>query len=217
MDTFCRDTAAVDLVPASQREGGATLGSVVNHTYTDGKDNDLINWLPNQLAHNLEKRATLMQLEAFVSEYISSNEWRCVVQLIYIQNLPFPQILPTTDSFFVGTDSVLASFLLNISVVVFSFIISFVFWLHAFSALTLLVGRQEGHPACKNWGAGMVICLERGADLHMAQLMPLPLTVSCFSEIQIGFFFLLPAHPGSPGQRAIKRVCVYVFRLRVGV
>ena len=91
------------------------------------------------------------------------------------------------------------------------------FWLHAFSALTLLVGRQEGHPACKNWGAGMVICLERGADLHMAQLMPLPLTVSCFSEIQTGFFFLLPAHPGSPGQRAIKRVCVYVFRLRVGV
>ena len=36
----------------------------------------------------------------------------------------------------------------------------------------------------------MVICLERGADLHMAQLMPLPLTVSCFSKIQIGFTFL---------------------------
>ena len=56
----------------------------------------------------------------------------------------------------------------------------------------------------------MVICLERGADLHMAQLMPLPLTVSCFSEIQIGFAFLVPAHPGSPGQRAVKRVCVCV-------
>jgi len=56
-----------------------------------------------------------------------------------------------------------------------------VFLLQAFSALTLLVGRQEGHPACKKtewWGAGMVICLELGADLHMAQLMPLPLTVS---------------------------------------
>ena len=52
----------------------------------------------------------------------------------------------------------------------------------------------------------MVICLERGADLHMAQLIPLPLTVSCFSKIQIGFTFLVPAHPGSPGQRAIKRV-----------
>ena len=50
----------------------------------------------------------------------------------------------------------------------------------------------------------MVICLQRGADLHTAQLMPLPLTVSCFSKIQIGFAFLVPAHPGSPGQRAVK-------------
>jgi len=47
--------------------------------------------------------------------------------------------------------------------------------------------------------------------LHMAQLMPLPLTVSCFSKIQIGFTFLVPAHPGSPGQRAVKRVWVCVF------
>jgi len=39
----------------------------------------------------------------------------------------------------------------------------------------------------------MVICLEQGADLHMVQLMPLPLTVSCFSEIQIGFTFLVSA------------------------
>ena len=46
----------------------------------------------------------------------------------------------------------------------------------------------------------MVICLERGADLHMAQLMPLPLTVSCFSKIQIGFTFLVLAHLGSPGK-----------------
>ena len=50
----------------------------------------------------------------------------------------------------------------------------------------------------------MVICLERGADLHMAQLMPLPLTVSCFSKIQTGFTFLVPAHPGSPGKEAVK-------------
>ena len=57
----------------------------------------------------------------------------------------------------------------------------------------------------------MVICLERGADLHMAQLMPLPLTVSCFSKIQIGFTFLVPTHLGSTGQRATKRVCVCVF------
>ena len=84
---------------------------------------------------------------------------------------------------------------------------------YAFSALTLLVGRQEGHPACKKtewWGAGVVTCLERGADLHMAQLMPPPLTVSCFSKIQIGFTFLVPAHLGSPGQRAVKWVCVRV-------
>jgi len=77
----------------------------------------------------------------------------------------------------------------------------------------LLVGRQEGHPACKNLSGGVLvkaarllgylapqirshdfwryinlyvcicICLERGAHLHMAQLMPLPLTVSCFSKI----------------------------------
>jgi len=61
--------------------------------------------------------------------------------------------------------------------------------------LTLLVGRQEGHPAGKN---SVAICLERVADLHMSQLMPLPLTVSCFSKIQIGFTYLVPAHPDSP-------------------
>jgi len=55
----------------------------------------------------------------------------------------------------------------------------------------------------------MVVCLELGADLHMAQLMPLPLTVSHFSKIQIGFTFLVPTHLGSPGKRAIERcVCV---------
>ena len=77
----------------------------------------------------------------------------------------------------------------------------------AFSALTLLVGRQEGHPACKKhewWGTGVVICLERGADLHTAQLMPLPLTVSCSSKIQIVFTFLVPAYPGCPGKEAVK-------------
>jgi len=80
----------------------------------------------------------------------------------------------------------------------------------AFSALMLLVGQQEGHPACKKtewWG--VVICLERGADLHMAQLMPLPLLISCFSKTQIGFTFLVPAHPGSRRRRAVKKqVCV---------
>jgi len=46
----------------------------------------------------------------------------------------------------------------------------------------------------------------------MAQLMPLPLTVSCFSKIQAGFTFLVPAYPGSPGKRAVKRVCVYITK-----
>jgi len=79
--------------------------------------------------------------------------------------------------------------------------------LRAFSALTLLVGWQEGHPACKKqewWGTGMVICLGRGAGLHMAQLMPLPLAVSCSSKIKIGFTFLVPAYPGCPGKEAVK-------------
>jgi len=60
------------------------------------------------------------------------------------------------------------------------------------------------------WGAGVVICLEQSADLHTDQLLLLPLTISWFSKIQIGFTFLVPAHPGSPGQRAVKRVCVCV-------
>ena len=85
----------------------------------------------------------------------------------------------------------------------------------AFSALTLLVGRQEGHPACKRTEcAGVVICVERGADLHVARLTPLPLTVYCFSKIQIGFTFLVPAHLGSPRKRAVKRVCVCVCVVR---
>ena len=73
--------------------------------------------------------------------------------------------------------------------------------------MTLLVGRQEGHLACKkteSWGAGVVICLERGADLRMAQLMPLPLSVSCSSKIQVGFTFLVPAYPGYPEKEAVK-------------
>jgi len=95
----------------------------------------------------------------------------------------------------------------------FHFYASFSFTF-AFSASMLLVGWQEEHPACKKtgwWGAGMAICLEQGADLHVAQLMPLPLTVACFITIKIGFTFLVPAHLGSPGKRSIKRACVCSF------
>jgi len=71
--------------------------------------------------------------------------------------------------------------------------------LQCFDAVGWAAGR-----ASEWWGAGMVIYMERGADLHMAQLMPLPLTVSCFSKIQIGFTFLVPAYLGSPGKRAVE-------------
>jgi len=54
----------------------------------------------------------------------------------------------------------------------------------------------------------VLICLQRGADLHMTKLMPLPLTVSCFSKIQIGFTFLVLAQPGSPVKKVVKCVCV---------
>ena len=83
---------------------------------------------------------------------------------------------------------------------------------YAFSALTLSVGWQEGHPACKKLSGGCWRGYLSGARCRLAhaQLMSLPLTVSCFSKIQIGFTFLVPAHPGSPGQRAVKRVCVCV-------
>jgi len=69
--------------------------------------------------------------------------------------------------------------------------------------LTLLVGRQEGHPACKKtewWDAEMVICLWRGADLHMAYLVPLPLTISCSSKSRLvlpSWFYL--SGTGLPG------------------
>jgi len=61
--------------------------------------------------------------------------------------------------------------------------------------------------------SGVVICLERGADLRMAQVMPLPLTVSCSSKIPIGFTFLVPAYPGCLGKEAVKRLLLLLFTL----
>ena len=75
------------------------------------------------------------------------------------------------------------------------------------------LGGKKGIRPVKNWVVGCWRgCLERGTDLHMAQLLPLPLTVSGFSKIQIGFTYLVPTHPGSRGQRAVKWVCVSLFR-----
>jgi len=70
--------------------------------------------------------------------------------------------------------------------------------LQCFDTVGWVAGRASSLQKTEWWGVGMVICLERGADLHTAQLMPLPLTVSCYSKIQIGFTFLVPADPGSP-------------------
>ena len=84
-------------------------------------------------------------------------------------------------------------------------------------AIGWAAGRASGLQKTGWWGAVAVFCLERGADLHMAHLMPLPLSVSCCSNIQIGFTFLVLAHPGSPGQRAVKRVpyvCVMALNSR---
>jgi len=60
----------------------------------------------------------------------------------------------------------------------------------------------------------MVICLEQCGDLHMVQIVLLPLAVSCFSKIQIGFNFLVLADPGSHGQRAVKWVLLLLFVLK---
>jgi len=56
---------------------------------------------------------------------------------------------------------------------------------NSFSALTLLVGWQEWHPACKKLSGVVWHGLEWGADLHIAQLMPLPLTISCSSKSRL--------------------------------
>ena len=76
----------------------------------------------------------------------------------------------------------------------------------------LLVGRQEGHPACKKLSGGVLVWLSVWSEVQTC-IWPSwygiwPLTVSCFSKIQIGFTFLVPAHLGSPRKRAVKRVCV---------
>jgi len=60
----------------------------------------------------------------------------------------------------------------------------------------------------------VVICLEQGADLHMAQLMPLPLTVSCLSKIQIGFTFLLLAYPDIKRNLSVNFKATYIEYVR---
>ena len=90
----------------------------------------------------------------------------------------------------------------------------------AFSALTLLVGQQEGHLTCKKLSGEVLAWLSVWREVQTC-IWPswchCHKNVSCFSKIQLGFIFLLPAHPGSPGKRAVKRVCVciYIYIVRV--
>jgi len=85
-----------------------------------------------------------------------------------------------------------------------------------------LGGRKGIRPVKTEWWGsgqpGVVVSLEHGADLHMAQLMPLPVTVSCFSKIQIGFISLVPAHLGNPGKGPLNGcACVNVYHLPINV
>jgi len=85
---------------------------------------------------------------------------------------------------------------------------------YPFSALTLLVGRQKGHPACKKLTGGLLAWLSVWYEVQTC-IWPSwchyhSLSLASVKSIQIGFAFLVPAHPGSPGKRAVKRMCVCV-------
>ena len=88
---------------------------------------------------------------------------------------------------------------------------------YAFSARRCWLGSRKGTWPVEYCLVGCWRGYLSGAScrLHMAQLMPLPLTVSCFSKIQTGFTFLVPARPGSPGKRAVKRVCVCSIHMQL--
>jgi len=86
--------------------------------------------------------------------------------------------------------------------------------LFAFSALTLLVGRQEDHLACKKLSGGVLAWLSVWSEvqMHIAQLMPLPLTVSCFSKIQIDLPFWYRLTQVVPDKGPLNGcVCVYIY------
>jgi len=92
----------------------------------------------------------------------------------------------------------------------------------AFSALTLLVGHQEEHPDCKIewWCVGMVIGMEWGACLHMAEPMPLPSKTSlslALLKSRMVFTFLVPAEPGCPGKEAINRCFIFVIQSQLHI
>ena len=79
------------------------------------------------------------------------------------------------------------------------------------SALTLLVGRQEGHPACKKLSSGVLVWLSAWSEVQTCIW-----TSRCYchslslasvkSRLVLPFWYRLTW--GSPGKRAVKRVCV---------
>jgi len=76
--------------------------------------------------------------------------------------------------------------------------------------LTLLVGRQEGHPACKKLSGGVLAWYLSGVRCRLAYV-PADATATHCLLLQIGFTFLVPAHLGSPGKRAVKRVYIQLM------
>jgi len=86
----------------------------------------------------------------------------------------------------------------------------------AFSALTLLVGQQEGHPACKKLSGGVLAWLSVWSEVQTCIWSS---RFHCHSlslasvKSRLVFPFLVPAYLGSPGERAVKRVCVCVASL----
>jgi len=86
----------------------------------------------------------------------------------------------------------------------------------AFSSLTLLVGRQEGHPACKKWGdGGGGLCLVRMEWQPARRSVCLPLLIfPC--TIKSRSSLLAPAHAGGPGNRAVKWLWWWWFQDNLG-
>jgi len=81
----------------------------------------------------------------------------------------------------------------------------------AFSALTLLVRRQEGHPACKKWGGWWRWALVSPDGVAPRRMVCVSASVNLPCTIKSRSSLLAPAHPGGPGKRAVKRLCGVVW------
>ena len=88
--------------------------------------------------------------------------------------------------------------------------------IQCFDAVSWATGRASSLLKTEWWGAGVIICLDWSEvqTNNMAQLMPLPLTVSCFSKIQIAFSFLVPAYRVVPDKGPLNG-CVWCWVVSV--